>query len=229
MDIFSCSLLVAGKCGKARPGQPGFHRSLLDTEGERDFGIGHPLHFAQQQDFPLLGGKPAQDAVEQFDSLPVGNLLIRLGSGGLKIGARPVDTRFRQRNELDAPPSPQLVERRVMRDTEQPGLELRLRAPPGQRLMGLHERVLGEIHGLVAGIAQAQDKAKDTILVAPDQQAKSAVLASLGADKLEESFDEAGLRLRLRLPAAMYPDLERRLRDLSRGAATLEPIETEGA
>ena len=56
-----------------------------------------------------------------------------------------------------------------------------------------------------------------------------ALFASLGAEKLQESFDERGLHLRLRLPAAMYPDLERRLRDLSRGAATLQPIENEGA
>ncbi len=56
-----------------------------------------------------------------------------------------------------------------------------------------------------------------------------ALFASLGVEKLEERFDEGGLRLRLRLPAAMYADLERRLRDLSRGTATLEPIETEGA
>ena len=55
------------------------------------------------------------------------------------------------------------------------------------------------------------------------------LIASLGAEKLAASFEEGGLRLRLRLPAAMYPDLERRLRDLSRGAATLTLFETENA
>ena len=39
--------------------------------------------------------------------------------------------------------------------------------------------------------------------------------------KPEESFDEHGLRLRLRLPASMFAGLAQRLRDLSRGAATL--------
>ena len=43
--------------------------------------------------------------------------------------------------------------------------------------------------------------------------------------KLDERFEAQGLRLHLRLPAAMYPDLERHLRDLSRGSATLQPIE----
>lgn len=55
------------------------------------------------------------------------------------------------------------------------------------------------------------------------------LISSLGAEKLEESFDEAGMRLRLRLPVAMYGQLEQRTRDLSRGAATLQLLETEGA
>lgn len=62
----------------------------------------------------------------------------------------------------------------------------------------------------------------------PLSSAVHGLIASLGVEKLEESFHEGGLRLRLRLPAAMYADLERRLRDLSRGAATLQPIEAEG-
>ena len=49
-----------------------------------------------------------------------------------------------------------------------------------------------------------------------------ALIAQAGAQKLEESFDEAGLRLRLRLPATMVPIVAERLRDLSRGVATLE-------
>jgi uncharacterized YigZ family protein len=52
------------------------------------------------------------------------------------------------------------------------------------------------------------------------------ILAAVTAEKLAESFDEQGLRLRLRLPAAMYPVLAGRLRDASRGAATLTMIET---
>lgn len=55
-----------------------------------------------------------------------------------------------------------------------------------------------------------------------------ALLAATGASKLGERFDEGGLRLRLRLPASMVGELERRLRDLSRGAATLDLDETDG-
>ncbi len=51
------------------------------------------------------------------------------------------------------------------------------------------------------------------------------LLAQHMAIKQEESFDEHGLRLRLRLPAAMYENLADRLRDLSRGSATLETME----
>ena len=54
------------------------------------------------------------------------------------------------------------------------------------------------------------------------------LLPAYAALKLEESFDEQGLRLRLRLPASMFADLAQRLRDLSRGAATLEIIEAAG-
>ena len=52
------------------------------------------------------------------------------------------------------------------------------------------------------------------------------LLASFEAEKLGESFDEHGLRLHLRLPVTMYPAFALRLRDLSRGAALMHPIET---
>ncbi len=52
------------------------------------------------------------------------------------------------------------------------------------------------------------------------------LLPAHAAEKLAESFDEHGLRLRLRLPASMYEGLGQRLRDLSRGAATLQKDET---
>ena len=54
------------------------------------------------------------------------------------------------------------------------------------------------------------------------------LLAAVDAAKLEEHFDADGLRLRLRLPASMVAELERRLRDLSRGAATLTLHEATG-
>ena len=53
-------------------------------------------------------------------------------------------------------------------------------------------------------------------------------LAEFSAEKLGESFDEHGLRLRLRLPASMVDGLAQRVRDLSRGAAYLQIIETPG-
>ena len=52
------------------------------------------------------------------------------------------------------------------------------------------------------------------------------LLREAGAEKLGESFDEHGLRLRLRLPASMVMGLARRLGDLSRGAATLQRVES---
>jgi uncharacterized YigZ family protein len=55
------------------------------------------------------------------------------------------------------------------------------------------------------------------------------LLAEFSAEKLGESFDKHGLRLRLRLPASMSTLLAQRLRDLSRGAAILKIIETPGA
>ena len=51
------------------------------------------------------------------------------------------------------------------------------------------------------------------------------LLTAYAAEKLAESFDEQGLRLRLRLPASMFEGLAQRLRDLSRGAAHLKLIE----
>lgn len=52
------------------------------------------------------------------------------------------------------------------------------------------------------------------------------LLESLGAIKLDERFDEAGPRLRLRVPDYNEGELARRLRDLSRGAARLHRPET---
>lgn len=54
------------------------------------------------------------------------------------------------------------------------------------------------------------------------------LLSGFAAEKLGESFDEHGLRLRLRLPASMYSGLAERLRDISRGAAVLKVIEAAG-
>ncbi|HBD20183.1 MAG TPA: IMPACT family protein [Arenimonas sp.] len=54
-----------------------------------------------------------------------------------------------------------------------------------------------------------------------------ALLDGLGAVKLPETFDEAGLRLRFRLPASSYDTLAARLRDLSRGSARLHRFDTE--
>jgi uncharacterized YigZ family protein len=51
------------------------------------------------------------------------------------------------------------------------------------------------------------------------------LIAQVQGQKLAESFDEHGLRLRLRLPASSYDRLASRLRDLSRGAAELKTIE----
>jgi putative IMPACT (imprinted ancient) family translation regulator len=55
-----------------------------------------------------------------------------------------------------------------------------------------------------------------------------ALLAATGAEKRAERFEPEGLRLRLRLPASMVGELERRLRDLSRGAAVLTLHEADG-
>lgn len=54
-----------------------------------------------------------------------------------------------------------------------------------------------------------------------------ALLDGLGAVKVSETFDEAGLRLRFRLPASSYDTLAARLRDLSRGSARLHRFDTE--
>jgi uncharacterized YigZ family protein len=51
------------------------------------------------------------------------------------------------------------------------------------------------------------------------------LIGQVQGQKLAESFDERGLRLRLRLPASSYDRLASRLRDLSRGAAELKSIE----
>jgi putative IMPACT (imprinted ancient) family translation regulator len=47
------------------------------------------------------------------------------------------------------------------------------------------------------------------------------LLPALGAEKLGESFETRGVRLRLRLPASSFEALADRLRDLSRGNARL--------
>ena len=52
------------------------------------------------------------------------------------------------------------------------------------------------------------------------------LITQLQGQKLAESFDEHGLRLRLRLAASSYDKLAGRLRDLSRGAAEIRTIET---
>jgi putative IMPACT (imprinted ancient) family translation regulator len=52
---------------------------------------------------------------------------------------------------------------------------------------------------------------------------------ALGAQKLDEGFDEHGLHLRLRLPASSFDALADRLRGLSRGAARLRRLETPDA
>jgi len=52
------------------------------------------------------------------------------------------------------------------------------------------------------------------------------LLDALSAQKLDERFDEHGLRLQLRVPDYNVALLAARLRDLSRGAARLHPVET---
>jgi len=52
---------------------------------------------------------------------------------------------------------------------------------------------------------------------------------ALGARKIDESFDEHGLHLRLRLPASSFDSLADRLRDLSRGNARLRRLESPDA
>ena len=53
------------------------------------------------------------------------------------------------------------------------------------------------------------------------------LLARTGAAKTGEVFDEHGLHLSLRVPASSYSGLAERLRDLSRGAASLDDPERE--
>ena len=53
------------------------------------------------------------------------------------------------------------------------------------------------------------------------------LLARVGAAKTAEAFDEHGLHLSVRVPASSYPELAERLRDLSRGAASLDDPERE--
>lgn len=52
------------------------------------------------------------------------------------------------------------------------------------------------------------------------------LLAEFGGQKLDEHFDPDGLRLRVRLPDYTIDTLAGRLRDISRGAASLHRIET---
>ena len=56
-----------------------------------------------------------------------------------------------------------------------------------------------------------------------------ALLAAHGAQKQAETFDSQGLRLRLRLPASSFAVLAERLRDMSRGAARLHPLDAPPA
>jgi len=52
------------------------------------------------------------------------------------------------------------------------------------------------------------------------------LLAEFGGQKLDERFATSGLRLRVRLPDYTIDSLAARLRDISRGAASLHRIET---
>ena len=53
------------------------------------------------------------------------------------------------------------------------------------------------------------------------------LLARTGAAKTGEVFDEHGLHLSLRVPASSYAELAARLRDLSRGTASLDEPDPE--
>ena len=52
------------------------------------------------------------------------------------------------------------------------------------------------------------------------------LLAEFGGQKLDETFAEDGLRMRVRLPDYTIDSLAGRLRDVSRGAASLHRLET---
>lgn len=54
------------------------------------------------------------------------------------------------------------------------------------------------------------------------------LLAEFGGEKLDETFDEAGLQLRVRLPDYTVGPLAGRLRDISRGSASLHCLENPG-
>jgi putative IMPACT (imprinted ancient) family translation regulator len=56
-----------------------------------------------------------------------------------------------------------------------------------------------------------------------------ALLAAVGAEKIDEAYAADGLRLRLRLPASSFAVLAERLRDASRGSARLHRLDSTDA
>ncbi|MGH8030389.1 MAG: IMPACT family protein [Arenimonas sp.] len=56
-----------------------------------------------------------------------------------------------------------------------------------------------------------------------------ALLAAHGAEKIDETYDVHGLRLRLRVPASSFVVLAERLRDASRGSARLHRLDAPSA
>mgnify|MGYP006149970919 CR=1 FL=1 len=102
--------------------------------------------------------------------------------------------------------------------------------PLGNELERAFELVASERTGI--GLSLKQEQLAQTIF--PLGEMTKAGLEKLaqgefGGEKLFEAFDEAGLRLRVRLPDYTIDPLARRLRDISRGAASLRPDETPPA
>ena len=109
-----------------------------------------------------------------------------------------------------------MIDRRVVRDLEDPGGELELGAVGIDRVERLDEGLLGEILGQLAVAHHAEEQGKDRTLVAPDQLAVGGLLAGAGPQNhllIAEAgpFRTAARHGRLCLPSGFLRDYIQRL------------------
>src|SRR5919107_1472584 len=161
---------VAPRAEQARLHGP--ERRLGDP---RDLLVAQALDVAQHEHDAVLGRQPAKLALEPRDALAALQALggqardLPLGPRGLLAGVL---------DGLGAPPR-QVVDRRVVRDLQQPRAERRVRAEALEAVERAQERVLADVLGVLAAGDPARDAEHD-VAVSLDERLERAQVAPQG-------------------------------------------------
>src|SRR5438309_92329 len=169
----------------ARPVDIRLHGAQRQVQDTGDLLVGMPFHVPQQDAGAVLGSQPPDGALDGAAQLARLDLLERVFAAAVELQGgrghlvrrrgvgRPVD---RQGVEVALA---QVIDRRVVRDLEDPGGEPELRAVAGEAVQHLDERFLRQVLGEGAVAHHAIHERKHRSLVAAHQLAERRLVTLL--------------------------------------------------